>query len=193
MQMTLDQDKQQLRQRLIRRLLALTKEEIKRRSKNVEDKLSDLLIYKQAKVVMAYYPLRGEVDILKMIKKAKTFKRFCFPVMDLKAKGLRIFEVNNLDEDFISGPFGVIEPDVEKTKELSIKEIDIVIVPGLGFDYHKNRLGRGAGFYDRFLEKITPSIKKVGIAFEFQILESLPIHLSLDQKLDVIVSESFVI
>lgn len=193
MQMTLDQDKQQLRQRLIRRLLALTKEEIKRRSKNVEDKLSDLLIYKQAKVVMAYYPLRGEVDILKMIKKAKTFKRFCFPVMDLKAKDLRIFEINNLDEDFISGPFGVMEPDAEKTKELSIKEIDIVIVPGLGFDYHKNRLGRGAGFYDRFLEKITPSIKKVGIAFEFQILESLPIHLSLDQKLDVIVSESFVI
>lgn len=193
MQMTLGQDKQQLRQRLIRRLLALTKEEIKRRSKNVEDKLSDLLIYKQAKVVMAYYPLRGEVDILKMIKKAKTFKRFCFPVMDLKAKDLRIFEVNNLDEDFISGPFGVMEPDAEKTKELSIKEIDIVIVPGLGFDYHKNRLGRGAGFYDRFLEKITPSIKKVGIAFEFQILESLPIHLSLDQKLDVVVSESFVI
>ena len=50
----------------MRRLLALTKEEIKRRSKNVEDKLSDLLIYKQAKVVMAYYPLRGEVDILKI-------------------------------------------------------------------------------------------------------------------------------
>lgn len=193
MQMTLDQDKQQLRQGLMRRLLALTKEEIKRRSKNVEDKLSDLLIYKQAKVVMAYYPLRGEVDILKMIKKAKTFKRFCFPVMDLKAKDLRIFEVNNLDEDFISGPFGVMEPDAEKTKELSIKEIDMVIVPGLGFDNHKNRLGRGAGFYDRFLKRITPAIKKVGIAFEFQILESLPIHLSLDQKLDIIVSESFVI
>lgn len=193
MQMTLEQDKQHTRQKLLKRLLALTKEEIKRRSKDVENKLSELQIYKQAKVIMVYYPLKGEVDILGLIRRNKGVKRFCFPVMDLKAKDLRVFEVNDLDKDFISGPFGVMEPNTQRTKELSIEEIDMVIVPGLGFDREKNRLGRGAGFYDRFLERITPSVKKIGIAFEFQILESLPVNLSLDQKLDAVVSESFIV
>ena len=142
---------------------------------------------------MAYYPLRGEVDILRKIRKDLGSKRFCFPVMDLKAKNLRIFEITNLDEDFCVGAWGVMQPDTEKTKEVDIKEIDVVIVPGLAFDRQRNRLGRGAGFYDRFLQDITPSTKKVGIAFEFQILENLPTNLSWDQKVDTVVSENFII
>lgn len=191
--MVLDREKQGIRQKLLERLLSLTKNEIKRRSKDVENKLSELPIYKQAKVIMVYYPLRGEVDILRKIKKDLGNKRFCFPVMDLEAKNLRIFEIANLDEGFCVGAWGVMQPDTEKAKEVDIKEIDVVIVPGLAFDKQRNRLGRGAGFYDRFLQDITPPTKKVGIAFEFQILENLPTNLSWDQKVDTIVSENFVI
>lgn len=191
--MVLEREKQGIREKLLERLLSLTKNEIKRRSKDVEDRLSELPIYKQAKVIMVYYPLRGEVDILRKIRKDLGSKRFCFPVMDLKAKNLRIFEITNLDEDFCAGAWGVMQPDTEKTKELNIKEIDVVIVPGLAFDRQRNRLGRGAGFYDRFLQDITPPTKKVGIAFEFQILENLPTNLSWDQKVDTVVSENFII
>ena len=191
--MVLENEKQGIRQKLLERLLSLAKNEIKRRSKNVEDRLSELPIYKQAKVIMVYYPLRGEADILRKIRKDLGSKRFCFPVMDLKAKNLRIFEITNLDEDFCVGAWGVMQPDTEKTKEVDIKEIDVVIVPGLAFDRQRNRLGRGAGFYDRFLQDITPPTKKVGIAFEFQILENLPTNLSWDQKVDTIISEDFVI
>ncbi len=191
--MVINREKKELRQQLLERLLSLTKEEIKRRSKNVEEKISTLPIYKQAKVIMAYYPLRGEVDILKMIRKALGYKRFCFPVVDLKAKNLRTFEVTDLDKDFVLGPFGVRQPCTQKTREVDIREIDMVIVPGLSFDYSKYRLGRGGGFYDRFLKNITSPTKKIGIAFEFQILENLPIYLPLDQKVDFIVSEDFII
>lgn len=191
--MVLEREKQGIRQKLLERLLSLTKEEIKRRSKNVEDKLSELSIYRAAKVIMAYYPLQGEVDILDKIRKDIGSKRFCFPVMDLKAKNLRIFESANLDEDFVLGPWAVMQPDTKKTKEVDIKEIDMVIVPGLAFDKQRNRLGRGAGFYDRFLRNITPLTKKVGLAFKFQILENLPTNLSHDQKVDTIVSEDSVI
>ncbi|MDD5194148.1 MAG: 5-formyltetrahydrofolate cyclo-ligase [Candidatus Omnitrophica bacterium] len=188
--MAVEKEKKDLRISLLEKLLSLAQEEIKRRSKNVEQRLSSLPIYKEAKVIMAYYPLKGEVDILEMIRKANK-KRFCFPVMDLKTGGLRAFEVSNLDTDFIRGPFGVREPDRDKAKEVDIAEIDLVIVPGLGFDHKRNRLGRGAGFYDRFLKKIKPPTKKVGIAFDFQILESLPIHQSLDETVDVVVGENF--
>jgi len=193
MKMVLEREKQGMRQKLLERLLSLTKYEIKRRSKDVEDRLSELPIYKQAKVIMVYYPLRGEVDILRKIKKDLGSKRFCFPVMDLEAKNLRIFEIANLDEDFCVGAWGVMQPDTEKAKEVDIKEIDVVIIPGLAFDRQRNRLGRGAGFYDRFLQNITPPTKKVGIAFEFQIMENLPTNLSWDQKVDTVVSENFIV
>ena len=191
--MVLEREKQEIRQNLLERLLSLTKNEIKRRSENVEDKLSELPLYKKAKMIMVYYPLLGEVDILREIRRDLGNKRFCFPVMDLEAKNLRIFEITNLDQDFITGPWGIIQPDTQSSKEVNIKEIDIVVIPGLAFDKKKNRLGRGAGFYDRFLQNITTPTKKVGIAFEFQILENLPTNLSWDQKVDTIVSENFVI
>lgn len=193
MEMVISRKKKELREKLLERLLSLAESEIKRRSNNVEDRLSELPIYKKAKTVMVYYPLAGEVDILEMVRKAFGEKRFCFPVTDLKTKSLRAFEVKNLDEDFITGPFRIKEPDMQKTKEVDISEIDMVIIPGLAFDYQRNRLGRGVGFYDRFLKSLPPTTKKVGVAFEFQILKSLPIHLSLDQKVDIIVSEKFVI
>ena len=191
--MVLKREKQEIRQKLLERLLSLTKSEIKRRSKNVEDKLSELPFYKKAKMIMVYYPLRGEVDILRKIRRDLGSKRFCFPVMDLEAKNLRIFEISNLEKDFGPGPRGVMQPDTQSSKEVDVKDIDMVIVPGLAFDRKKNRLGRGAGFYDRFLQNVTTPTKKVGIAFEFQILENLPTNLSWDQKVDTVVSEDFVI
>jgi len=182
-------EKKELRKNLLRQLLSLTEEEIKRRSENVSEKLSNLPIYKQAKTIMVYYPLKGEVDILGMIRKDIGNRRFCFPVMDIKSKNLFIYEVNNLD-DFCTGPYGIKEPDVKRTRQLSVEEIDMIIVPGLAFDHKKNRLGRGGGFYDRFLSKIILPTKKVGLAFDCQILENLPIHLPFDQKVDVVVCES---
>ncbi|MFH1504935.1 MAG: 5-formyltetrahydrofolate cyclo-ligase [Candidatus Omnitrophota bacterium] len=194
MKMVVQREKRELRHKLLQRLLSLTQKELKRRSANVEERLLSLPIYKQAKTVTGYYPLKGEVDILGVIRKAiGNNKRVCFPVMDLKTKELRAFEVSNLDKDFVLGPWGVKEPDTNRVREVDIKKIDMVIVPGLAFDRKKNRLGRGAGFYDRFLKKLSPSVKKAGVGFEFQILESLPIHLPSDQKVDIVVSENSVI
>ena len=192
MEMVIKREKSELRQKLLERLLSLTKEEIKRRSENVNERLSQLPIYKKAKVIMAYYPLRGEVDIKEMMRKDWKTKRWCFPIMEVATNRLRAYEVSNLDEDFIRGPLGVRQPDPKKTKEVDVGEIDLVIVPGLAFDRQRNRLGRGAGFYDRFLKDIS-SAKKAGVAFDFQVLVNLPIHLPFDEKVDVVVSEHFLV
>lgn len=189
--MAISSEKKELRQKLLAKLLSLTKEELKRRSQDVEKRLSSLPIYNKAKVIMAYYPLKGEVDILGMIRKDLGLKRFCFPVTDLEKKELFAYEVKNLEEDFVRGPFRVMQPDIKRTKRVDIGEIDMVIVPGIAFDRSGNRLGRGAGFYDRFLRKLNPPVKKVGIAFTFQILQDLPIHPPVDEKVDIVVSENF--
>jgi len=188
--MAVNKGKKDLRKKLMAKLLSLTTEEIKRRSADVISILSNLPIYKDAKVIMAYFPLKGEVDVLGLMGKAIGTKRFCFPVVDLAAKKMSVFEVRDVERDFLPGPFGLMQPDPGKTKEMDIGKIDLVIVPGLAFDFAKNRLGRGAGFYDRFLNKIKPSTKKVGVAFEFQILESLPVIPPFDQKVDFLVTET---
>ncbi len=193
MLLTVSEEKKELRKKLLAKLLSLTREEIKRRSHNVEKRLSSLPIYKNAKLIMVYYPLKGEVDILRMVRKDLGLKRFCFPLMNLEKKELEAYEVNNLEGDFSAGPFGGMQPRPDELKKVDINEIDMVVVPALAFDRNCNRLGRGAGFYDRFLRQINPPCKKVGIAFESQILEDLPIHPSMDQKVDVIVSENFCI
>lgn len=193
MQMVIDKEKKELRKKLLKRLLSLTDEEIKRRSNNVTEKLSSLPIYKESKNIMVYHPLPGEVDILEEIRKELSNKRFFFPVTDLKEKRMRIFEIKDLDKDFIPGAYGIKEPNSQTAKETDTGAIDLIIVPGLAFDRQKNRLGRGAGFYDRFLADIRGSTKKIGIVFDFQVLDNLPVNLSFDQKVDTVVSENLII
>src|SRR5512135_3503821 len=105
MEMTLSSEKKVLREKILAQLRALTDSELKRRSNNVCERLSHTSLYKQAKTIMAYYPLKGEVAVLDLIRKAKASKRWCFPVMDLKAKNLRIFQVDRLRDGFVTGPF----------------------------------------------------------------------------------------
>jgi 5-formyltetrahydrofolate cyclo-ligase len=185
------ESKQEIRTKLLEKLLSLTSKELKRRSLDVAKRLSSLPIYKKAKVIMVYCPLKGEVDILEMVRRDLGLKRFCFPVVDLKKKHLEVFEIKSLEEDFVPGPYCLREPDIKKSKKVDIKEIEMVVVPALAFDRHKNRLGRGKGYYDRFLKNLNPLCQKIGIAFEFQILDALPIHPSMDEKVDLIVSETF--
>ncbi len=187
-------EKKELRSYLKKRLLSLSAKEKERKSRNIVKLLSGLPIYKYSKVIMGYYPLKEEVDILGLLRKAYSQgKRICFPVLDLKKKKLSCWEVKNLKEDFSEGPYRIKEPNINKAKEIDPREIDLVLVPGLGFDYQANRLGRGKGFYDRFLKRIKAPTVKVGIAFACQVLESLPIHAQFDQKVDFLVSEGFIL
>lgn len=186
-------DKLKLRKRLLNILLSLTQEEIIRRSKNVKKLLSESPIYKKASIVMAYFPIKGEVDLLELFRKDLGVKRFCFPVIDITTKRIRPFEVKDIDGDFVSGPYGIKQPDLTRLKEIDINKIDLVIVPGIAFDYQRHRLGRGAGYYDRFLSNIKPPAAKAGVAFNTQILKDLPIHSTHDQIMDLVVSEDRVI
>lgn len=76
----------------------------------------------------------------------------------------------------------VVAPGVEA------KELDVVIVPGLVFDEKNNRLGRGKGFYDRFLSTLDPRVRKVGLAFSFQVVPSIPTE-SHDVPMDLVLTD----
>jgi 5-formyltetrahydrofolate cyclo-ligase len=69
-----------------------------------------------------------------------------------------------------------------------MSKIDLVIAPGIAFDKNKSRLGRGKGYYDRFF--INKRIVKIGVGFDFQLLESIPVN-QFDIKMDKIITPSF--
>jgi len=74
----------------------------------------------------------------------------------------------------VRGNFGIMEPDVSKCEEVLPQEIDLACVPGLSFDLYGNRLGRGQGYYDRFLSQPEFKGKTVGLQFESQLIKKIP-------------------
>ncbi len=182
--------KENVRKRLLKQLLSFPQDELERRSKNVERIISNLSIYKEAEVIMLYYPLRGEVNLLGMVRKVLGKKEICFPVMDLKTKNLVPYKIGDLESDFSKGPYGVKEPDIKKTKRCSIKGLDLVFVPAVAFNLSKYRLGRGGGFYDRFIKTLNSHTKTIGVAFDCQIIDGLPVSIPQDERVDFIITES---
>ena len=74
--------------------------------------------------------------------------------------------------DLQQGAFGILEP----TGELftNYDTIDVAIIPGMAFDVEGHRLGRGKGYYDRFLDKLSPSTYKIGLCFSWQLIDQVP-------------------
>jgi 5-formyltetrahydrofolate cyclo-ligase len=154
-------------------------------AKAIAANLHGLAEYSAAKTVMFYAPIKQEVDTTGMISLALREKTVCLPVV----RGGEIVPVEVEDESWLArGRFGIIEP--RAGNPVDAKDIDVVIVPGIGFDVRGNRLGYGRGYYDRFLK--TARAAKIGLAYDFQVVEALPVH-DHDVRVDRIITESKII
>jgi len=191
--MDIQEQKNILRRELLQKIRSYSPEELARRSKNVTQNLKTLPQYKQANCIMFYYPLETEVNLLGTIREALRQKRVCFPVIDLKNGDLIPYEINDLNKDFATGPWGITQPSKERARKTELQDIDLVVVPGVAFDKTKNRLGRGKGFYDKFLQKLGGKTANVGIAFDFQVIRHVPSYPHKYEKVDALVTESFCI
>jgi 5-formyltetrahydrofolate cyclo-ligase len=92
----------------------------------------------------------------------------------------------------VPGPFGIPEPPPDARVLVAIDALGAVVVPGLAFDPQGNRLGWGAGYYDRLLVGVGPRIPVVALAFECQIVAAIP-SLGHDVRMSAIVTEQRVI
>jgi 5-formyltetrahydrofolate cyclo-ligase len=146
-----------------------------RKSAIIKGRLFNKEEFKKAKVVMFYVSLQDEVDTLIMIDEAlKAGKRIAVPVILKEEKRLIAGEIHNRLEDLESQHFGIYQPRQDRVKEIPLDDIDLVVVPGVAFDRKNIRLGRGHGYYDRFLSGLPKRTKTIGLAFDFQVLEDLP-------------------
>ncbi len=94
-------------------------------------------------------------------------------------------------EEVVPGTYNILEPDLRyrecPERQFRPEDLDLVLVPGVAFDRLGGRLGHGAGYYDRFFQKISPCCTLVGLAFEMQIVDSVPLE-PHDRRMNYIVT-----
>jgi 5-formyltetrahydrofolate cyclo-ligase len=101
---------------------------------------------------------------------------------------LAAYLINDIDRNILPGYKGIMEPDSSVLKLLDPSEIDLAVIPGVAFDYGKNRIGYGAGYYDRFLHKLRADCLKVSAAFGLQLVDAIPAD-RYDVPVDMVVTE----
>lgn len=176
-------EKKELRKYIREQKRQFTDNELEELSLPVISRLLSHPAIVSAQTILMYYSLPDEVDTHDTIKKlAESGKRILLPrVTDSENMEIRVYEN---PEDLQKGSFGIMEPTGSLFTDYN--EIDVAVIPGIGFDYANNRLGRGKGYYDRFLSKV-PSTYKIGICFGFQMLPSIPAS-EHDIKVDEVIT-----
>ena len=123
--------------------------------------------------LIIYLALESEVDTEPVVEEAlKAGKKVYVPLMGSGDDEMAVMHVENL-QGLRPGSWGILEPEFKVDRIGSSEDLDLVIIPGLGFDREGGRLGRGKGHFDRFLAK-TPRAYKIGLAFECQVVDQIP-------------------
>lgn len=181
--------KNKLRKELIEKRKKLSEKEVLEESKHIKKRLFEMREFRQASTVLFYVSYDNEVYTHDMIKECISDKKITVPISDKKDRRLILSELNSWD-DLGSGSYGILEPKKEKIKEIPIEKIDIVIVPGVGFDLNGHRIGHGKGYYDNLLKNSKALL--IGLAYDWQIVKNIPIE-KHDVLMDKIVTEKRII
>lgn len=161
--------KKALRQEVLEKRFGLTPEERKAKSREIEKRLFSLPEFQAARTVMFYASFRSEVETHDMIRQALAEgKRVVLP--KVKGKDLALFEIRDFDRDVKPGKWDIPEP--ASGKPVRQEKVAFIVVPGAAFDEHGNRLGYGAGFYDKLLTDYKGT--SAALAFELQIVSRVP-------------------
>jgi 5-formyltetrahydrofolate cyclo-ligase len=135
--------------------------------------LKNQAIWRAARTILFFAPLEDELDVWPLMTEALTAgKAAALPRFDAKAGGYLACHVHNLAGDLRTGQFGIREPGTH-CQEIAINRLDLVLVPGVAFDLQGRRLGRGKGFYDRWLATMRGTT--CGVAFDEQIVRRVPV------------------
>ncbi len=175
-----------LRKEMLLKRDSLQSHEADTMSHAIAERIASHPRFKEAKVVAFYIAKGSEVSTRAIIMKALELKKeVLLPVTG--DQHIEFFRFHSFEE-LVPGKFGIPEP---KTHNPELKlDPDIVIVPGISFGLCMHRLGYGKGYYDRYLSK-SPAYR-IGVCFDFQIMERLPTHEN-DERMDEIITEKRII
>ncbi len=203
------ESKDEIRKRVLRLRTSMDEGEVSSKSSAIFEKICALRQYEEAKIVLAYMNFKNEVMTGEFIKKCQADGKSvalpkvipenasCGTGVPGEAPGnperaLEVYLIRDINKDTKPGYRGIIEPDSTVLKALDPSEIDLAVIPGVAFDYRKNRIGYGAGYYDRFLHKLRADCLKVSVAFGIQLVEVIPAG-RYDIPVDMVVTEKLLV
>lgn len=159
--------------------------------KSILENLIETNEFKNANTVFVYVSYNNEVDTHEIIKECiKDGKKVCVPKVISKIEGMKAIEIRAFDE-LKPGAYGILEP-TSFDKCLYEEDIDLILLPGLAFDNNGGRLGYGGGFYDKFLRKTSKHSKKIGLAYDIQIVNNVPRE-DFDEKVNMVITDKKII
>jgi 5-formyltetrahydrofolate cyclo-ligase len=177
----LDKTKMKLRSEIRGVLKNVSSEKRAADSAKIRARLQSQPFWKTAAAILFFAPLPDEVDVWPLLEEALAAgKTMALPRFDPKGQNYVVCRVHNLRREIVMGQFGIREPGLG-CGEIPSNSLDLILVPGVAFDWDGHRLGRGKGFYDRLLAGVR-SIK-CGVAFDEQIVEAIPVN-PLDIRMD---------
>ena len=145
-----------------------------RKSRRILEKLLRSPVFRRSKHVMTYIAMHGEVETRSLIAKSLALKKHLYvPLVNRRTKEIKALKIHHPVRDLRRGAYGILEPVRRRVKPADPAALDLIVVPGLGFDRGGRRLGRGRGCFDRFLKK-AKAAAKVGLAFREQIVRRIP-------------------
>lgn len=181
--------KQSIKQQIFEKRNSLSKEEIKEKSNKIKNNLFSLKEFEKAKNIMFYVSTNTEADTQEIIEELlkKKEKTIIVPYVIKDDLKLHVSELKDFNE-LVPKTFEILEPKEPYAREFNPDKLDLVIVPGIVFDKKGHRIGYGYGYYDRFLKTIRKETVKIGLAFDFQLIEDIPEE-KHDVPMDIVVTD----
>lgn len=183
--------KETLRRAVLRRLRRQSDSSQQKKSLAIGRRLFQTRFYRKAQRLLCYAAMDGEVQTRPILEKALLDgKKVFVPVVtDKNRRHMVAARIKSLEKDLSHrGPYGIPHPLRLSAQGISLKRMDLILVPGVAFDARGVRLGRGLGYFDRFLSRIPASIPRVGLAYECQMAGKVPAH-PHDERMQAVVTE----
>lgn len=161
-------DKKALRKFVREKKTKYSHEEFLKKSSAIFQQIAQKEAFTRAKTIMIYWAMKDEVQTQDFIQKWAEEKQFILPTVN--GDELELKEYTGVEELVAGEQFGIPEPKGELFTDYD--SIELVIIPGVAFDKKNNRMGRGRGYYDKFLSSL--KAPKYGICYDFQFFEKIP-------------------
>ncbi|ADO84352.1 5-formyltetrahydrofolate cyclo-ligase [Ilyobacter polytropus] len=156
--------------------------------KQILSNFTKSIFYKNAETIFIFVSFGSEVNTHIIIEQAiNDGKNVCVPKINSKDKVMEVFKIESMDE-LKEGYYGILEPSEEKSKAAA-EELDLVVVPGVGFDINGYRVGYGGGFYDKFFDGIDKEVSKVALGYNVQMVDEVPTE-KHDKRISGLITES---
>jgi len=180
--------KAQIRKQIHHAMRSLGQQALEHKSSAACKRLVELPEFRSARTVMVYLEIPHELVTADLVKAAiAAGKTLVSPVVDPQRKIFHAAILKNVDSDLFISIYGIREP--MHSPVWPAENIDFIVVPAVAFDVHGNRLGRGGGYYDKFLSQPDVHAFKCGLALEEQLLPDVPTH-DHDVPVDAVVTDT---